>query len=55
MNFLMITSSATGTGMLVNRELAAKDTRGSSGATFCSLGDSAKALLSLTNEKLLSW
>ena len=52
-NFLLITSRAAGTGMLMIRALTSKDARVSSDATFISIRDSAKASLSLTNEKLL--
>ena len=48
-----MTSSATGTGILVKKALTSKDTKVSSGATFCSLRDLANPLISLTNEKLL--
>ena len=52
-NFLFMTSRATGTGILVKRALTSKYTKVSSVATFCFLGDSANSLLSLTNEILL--
>ena len=48
-----MTSRASGTGMLVKKALASKDTKTSSRATFYSLRDLANPLLSLTNEKLL--
>ena len=54
MNFLLITLRATGTGMLVNYVLTSKDTRVSSDTNFCSLRDTDKPLLSLTNEKLFT-
>ena len=53
MNFLLITSKATGTGILVNRALASKDPNVSSAATLCSLRVFVQPLLSLTNKKLL--
>ena len=52
LKILLITSRATGTGMLVNRALTLKDTRVSCDAVFSTLKASAKPLLSLTNEKL---
>ena len=57
-NFPLITSMDTGTGMLVKRKLTSKNIRVPSGAIFCSLRGSAKPLLLLINEKLFphySW
>ena len=52
MKFELITSRATGTGMLVNRVITLKDTRVPSSADSSSPRDFANPLLSLTNEKL---
>ena len=48
-----MTSRATGTGIMVKWALTSKDTKLSSGATFCSFRDSASPQLSLTNENFL--
>ena len=48
----LLTTSIIGTEMLTDKALTLIDTILSSGVTFSSLRDSAKPLLSLTNEKL---
>ena len=52
-NLLLMTSRATGTGMLVNKTLTSKETNVSSVLMFFPLRLSASPLLSFTKEKFL--